>query len=100
MRALKRARLLQSAFTGYEWARAAFARPRPPAVDGLPVPPPRLIMRVAGTTDPEWFIVSGQLAADTISAALRRANPPLADLGALPAFGCGCRRGAGRGATL
>jgi SAM-dependent methyltransferase len=100
MRALKRARLLQSAFTGYEWARAAFARPRPPAVDGLPVPPPRLIMRVAGTTDPEWFLESGQLAADTISAALRRANRPLADIGALLDFGCGCGRVTRRWATL
>src|SRR5205085_8414564 len=100
MRALKRARLLQSAFTGYEWARAAFARPRPPAVDGLPVPPPRLIMRVAGTTDPEWFLESGQLAADTISAALRRANRPLANIGALLDFGCGCGRVTRRWATL
>ena len=100
MRALERARLLRSAFTGYEWVRAAFARPTPAAVDGLPVPPPRLIVRVAGTTDADWFLESGRLAADTIAAALRQANRPLESLGTLLDFGCGCGRVTRRWATL
>lgn len=100
MRALERARLLRSAFNGYEWARAVFASPTPATVDGFPIPPPRLILRVAGTTDTEWFLGSGRLAADTIAAALEQANRPVETLGALLDFGCGCGRVTRRWANL
>jgi len=56
--ALGRLRLQGSAFRAYESVASlrALGRRPPPADDGLPVPPPRLIVRVAGTPDVSWFL--------------------------------------------
>src|SRR5581483_10822315 len=52
LRLLERARLIGPAFRAWEAVQALSPRPRP-AVDGPPLPPRRLMVRVAGTADPE-----------------------------------------------
>jgi SAM-dependent methyltransferase len=64
------------------------------------VPPPRLIVRVAGTPDAAWFLESGRLAARAIRAALARAGRPVEELEAMLDFGCGCGRVTRRWASL
>jgi len=102
---LGRLGLLRAAYRSYEalGALRATRRPAPPADDGLPVPPPRLIVRVAGTADVGWFLESGRLAAESIAESLARHGRRVEEVGALLDFGCGCgrviRRWAGLGAT-
>ena len=91
---LRRVGLLRPAYRAYEALNAlrAAGRPAPAARDGLPVPPPRLIVRVAGTADVDWFLESGRLAAETVQASLARQGRRIDELGALLDFGCGCGR--------
>jgi SAM-dependent methyltransferase len=94
LRLLARTHLLGPVYRGYERVRATQA-PRgaePAAADGLPVPPARLIMRVAGTPDVAWFLESGRLAAESIRAALARAEARIEDARSILDFGCGCGR--------
>jgi SAM-dependent methyltransferase len=85
-RLLARLGLLGPAFRVYE--RLVALRPaRLTIVDGPPLPPRRLMVRVAGTADADWFLRSGRAAFDAIAA-----HAPLADLGAVLDFGCGCGR--------
>jgi SAM-dependent methyltransferase len=60
--------------------------------DGLPLPPAKLRIRVAGTTDAAWFLESGRLAEEAIRAAVERAGVRLEELPAILDFGCGCGR--------
>jgi SAM-dependent methyltransferase len=60
--------------------------------DGLPLPPPKLLFRVTGTTEATWFIEGGRLTEESIRAALARAGAPLESLDAILDFGCGCGR--------
>jgi SAM-dependent methyltransferase len=94
LRLLRRAGLLAPAYRTYERIRATRlpGRSAPRAADGLPVPPARLIMRVAGTPDVEWFLESGRLAAESIHDALERAETPLDTVASILDFGCGCGR--------
>ncbi|MDQ3822105.1 MAG: class I SAM-dependent methyltransferase [Actinomycetota bacterium] len=93
LRALGRLGLLAAAYRAYERASSLRVRPgRDVADDGLPVPPPALIVRVAGTPDVEWFLRGGRLAAESIRAALSRHGRRIEDVGALLDFGCGCGR--------
>jgi SAM-dependent methyltransferase len=94
LRALNRVRLLGPAYRSYERVRAAQLPrgPEPAAADGLPVPPPHLIVRVAGTPDAAWFLESGRLAATAMREAVERAGAPMHELGAILDFGCGCGR--------
>lgn len=94
LRALRRLRLLGPAFRAYERATSLRGRARPTIVfeHGLPVPPPQLIVRVAGTPDVEWFLRGGRLAAGSIRAALWRQGRRVEELGAILDFGCGCGR--------
>jgi SAM-dependent methyltransferase len=86
LRFLERAHLLGPAFRAYE--RVVSLRPlRPTAVDGPPLPPRRLMVRVAGTADADWFLRSGRAAYDAIAA-----HVPVADLDSVLDFGCGCGR--------
>ena len=62
------------------------------APDGLPLPPTKLIVLVAGTPEPEWFLESGALAARSIRGALGKAGVELERMGAILDFGCGCGR--------
>ena len=61
------------------------ARVRP--TDGLPLPPRRLMVRVAGTADGDWFLRSGKAAYDTIVS-----HVPVGESDAVLDFGCGCGR--------
>jgi SAM-dependent methyltransferase len=94
LRALDRARLLRPSYGAYEWLQAQRARlgRGPAAADGLPLPPPELIVRVAGTADTAWFLEGGQRAKQSLEDALERAGRPPASIGPLLDFGCGCGR--------
>jgi SAM-dependent methyltransferase len=86
LRLLERAGLIGYAFRTYERVVALrFARIH--SVEGPPLPPRRLMVRVAGTADPDWFLRSGQAAYDAIAADI-----PLAEVSAVLDFGCGCGR--------
>jgi SAM-dependent methyltransferase len=89
---LDRAHVLRPAYRLYELAKAARPDPRQAAPDGLPVPPRRLIVRVAGTASTEWFLEGGRLGAETVREALARQGRAVEDVGALLDFGCGCGR--------
>ena len=93
LRALGRLGLLAPAYRAYERAASLRGRgTRAAADDGLPVPPPALIVRVAGTPDVEWFVRGGRLAAGSIRAALWRQGRRIEELSAFLDFGCGCGR--------
>ena len=86
LRVLDRAGLLGSAFRTYE--RLVSLRPgRPTSVDGPLLPPRRLMVRVAGTADADWFLRGGRAAYDAIAA-----HVPLHELETVLDFGCGCGR--------
>ncbi len=86
LRLLAHAGLIGPAFRSYE--RLVSLRPgRPAAVDGVPLPPRRLMVRVAGTADADWFLRSGRAAYDAIAA-----HVPLAEIDSVLDFGCGCGR--------
>ena len=83
---LERTGLIGPAFRTYE--RLVSLRPnRPTTVDGPALPPRRLMVRVAGTADADWFLRSGRAAYDAIAA-----HVPIADVDAVLDFGCGCGR--------
>jgi len=92
LRALGRLGLLLPAYRGYERLRAFGAQRIAVGPDGLPVPPPELIVRVAGTADADWFLEGGRLAEESIRAALARAGTSVEAAGAIHDFGCGCGR--------
>jgi SAM-dependent methyltransferase len=87
LRLLARAGLLGPAFRTYE--RVVSLRPgrTAPPDHGPPLPPRRLMVRVAGTADPEWFLRSGRAAYDAITA-----HVALAGSESILDFGCGCGR--------
>ena len=60
--------------------------------DGLPLPPPELMVRVSGNTDAAKFQEGGRLAGESIRAALASAGVPFCSLKAVLDFGCGCGR--------
>jgi SAM-dependent methyltransferase len=62
------------------------------SADGVPLPPPRLRVLVAGTADPDWFLSSGRAHADSLRELLAGAGRPLERMGAILDFGCGCGR--------
>jgi SAM-dependent methyltransferase len=86
IRVLARAGLIGPAFRVYE--RLVALRPSSvPVVDGPPLPPRRLMVRVAGTADAEWFLRSGRASYDAIAA-----HVPPEGLHSVLDFGCGCGR--------
>ena len=87
LRLLQRARLLGPVYRAYERLLALRGRRPVTAADGLPVPPPELIVRVAGTADARWFLEGGRLGFESI-----RERIPVEKLGAVLDFGCGCGR--------
>jgi SAM-dependent methyltransferase len=94
LRLLGRAGLLGPAYRAYERVRSAQLPhpPEPAPADGLPVPPARLIVRVAGTPNAAWFLESGRLAAQSIRDALERAGTRIDAMDSILDFGCGCGR--------
>jgi SAM-dependent methyltransferase len=87
LRLAARARLLGPAFRAYERALSLRGRRLATGPDGLPVPPPELIVRVAGSADVEWFLEGGRLGYESV-----RAHVPRDELESVLDFGCGCGR--------
>lgn len=83
---LDRAGLIGPAFRAYEVA-VSLRPSRVRSVDGPPLPPRRLMVRVAGTADADWFLRSGRAAYDAIAA-----HVPLHEVESVLDFGCGCGR--------
>jgi 2-polyprenyl-3-methyl-5-hydroxy-6-metoxy-1,4-benzoquinol methylase len=92
LRLLGYLRLLRPVFHAWERISSLGAKTHDAGSDGLPLPRPELMFRVAGTPDVAWFLKSGQLAEESIRAALDRAGAPIESLGAILDFGCGCGR--------
>jgi SAM-dependent methyltransferase len=93
LRALDRVSLLRPAYRGYEVLGALRARDGGPSeADGLPLPPARLRIAVAGTPDAEWFLESGRQQATMIREAVGRHGTVLTELDRVLDFGCGCGR--------
>ena len=98
--ALQRAGLLGAAARAHELLTAArwYTRRwrarqyRTSLPDGLPVPPMRLIIRVAGWGDLGWFFESGQRGAECIRGVLEKNGIAFAGLRTILDFGCGCGR--------
>jgi SAM-dependent methyltransferase len=86
LRLLDRVGLLRPAFRAWESVTAVRGR-RVATVEGPPLPPRRLMVRVAMTADAEWFLRSGRAAYDSIAA-----HVPLDSVGSVLDFGCGCGR--------
>jgi SAM-dependent methyltransferase len=93
LRALDRVSLLAPVYRAYEAFRSARGAGEG-ALDagGLPVPPSRLRVQVAGTPGLEWFLESGRKQAEIIRAAAERHGPELGELERMLDFGCGCGR--------
>ena len=86
LRLLQRLGLIGPAFRTYERLVALGPQHVTPT-DGMPLPPRRLMVRVAGTADADWFLRSGRAGYDAIAA-----HVPIAELGSVLDFGCGCGR--------
>jgi SAM-dependent methyltransferase len=86
LRLLQRLGLIGPAFRIYEHAVALRPR-RVTPTDGVPLPPRRLMVRVAGTADSDWFLRGGRAGYDAIAA-----HVPLDGVDAVLDFGCGCGR--------
>ncbi len=86
LRLLDRLGLVRPAFALYE--HVVSLRPaRRLVVDGSPLPPRRLMVRVAGTGDADWFLRGGRAGYDAIAA-----HVPLGEIQSVLDFGCGCGR--------
>jgi SAM-dependent methyltransferase len=84
--------LLRPAFRAYETIKSSrFARDVT-AQDGLPVPPPKLRMRVICTPEHEAFLSSGELAAQTVRETLAENDLDIGAFDSILEFGCGCGR--------
>lgn len=62
------------------------------AADGLPLPPPLLRVKVAGTADRNAFLAQSGEAGQTIREALAASGKPIEEVKSLLDFGCGCGR--------
>lgn len=72
----------------------------PKGVDGVPVPPPRLRFLTGNHPDLEAFVRGGRNTAAAISGQLDEIGRPIAEMGAILDFGCGCGRVARNWAAL
>lgn len=97
---LQRINLLGAAFRIYEIIQIAdfrFLRRNvkywgKKAPDGLPIPPAKLRILVAGTPDISGFLNLGKVGADSICGALEKNGIKITDFHAILDFGCGCGR--------
>lgn len=91
--ALRQTGALGLAYRAYERLAALAPRTLTPAgADGVPLPPPHLIMQVAGTPDVATFLDGGRLAVQSISGTLARNGKAFGDCQDVLDFGCGCGR--------
>ena len=58
----------------------------------IPLPPPRLRYKVAGTEDPNWFTQSGLMSLADLSRALAAIGRSVEEFGDVLEWGCGCGR--------
>lgn len=86
LRLLARTGLLGPVFRTYE-RLVSLRFGKPAQADGPPLPSRRLMVRVAGTADAEWFVKSGRDAYDAITS-----HVPLGGNESILDFGCGCGR--------
>jgi SAM-dependent methyltransferase len=87
---LRVARLLRDSFRAWRYALSEAA---PIVPEGQPpLPPARLVFRVAGTFDRQWFLDGGLRAAQGIRRALAAHGVDIGALSAILDFGCGCGR--------
>ena len=85
---LDRVGLLLPAYRAYEALRSVRGLGGS-ADDGLPLPPARLRLMVAGVPEADWFLAGGKAAAQSI----RDVVPaPLESMRSILDFGCGCGR--------
>jgi SAM-dependent methyltransferase len=93
---LRKVGLLRPAFRLYELALAAkscfLSRKARSAPDGLPIPPPDLIVQVAGTADVDWFLNFGKSAFDIMLRTLDKNDVKAETMRDVLEFGCGCGR--------
>jgi SAM-dependent methyltransferase len=61
-------------------------------VAGIPVPPARLRVLVAGVPERDWFLRSGQAQTNHLRDLLAGVGSPIGEMGAILDFGCGCGR--------
>lgn len=84
--------VVTAAWRGYErWISRGGADDKRP-VDGLPVPPARLRVLVAGTPDRTWFLESGRAHTAYLRSVLADAGRPIETMHRVLDFGCGCGR--------
>ena len=86
LRLLQRIGLIGPAFRTYE-RLVALGPQRVTPTDGVPLPPRRLMVRVAGNADADWFLRSGRAGYDAIAA-----HVSLDEIASVLDFGCGCGR--------
>ena len=87
---LRLARVLRDSFRAWRYELRETA-PIVPAGEP-PVPPARLVFRVAGTLDRGWFLDSGLRAAQSIRGTLADHGVSIEALSSVLDFGCGCGR--------
>lgn len=93
--ALRKAGLTRPAYALFERYKAARApSSAEPGPDGLPLPPPLLMIQVVGSANPDKFLLHGLVSATVIRDTLARHGVDLKQIGALLDFGCGCGRAA------
>jgi hypothetical protein len=71
-----------------DWVRTLRGQPPLPP----PLPPPALIELVAGSPDGDWFLKSGRMGAESITAILEKNGLALQRMSAFLDFGCGVGR--------
>jgi SAM-dependent methyltransferase len=81
---------VRDAYRGWRYERTE----TPPVLpaDAPPLPPARLVFRVAGTFDRHWFLEGGRRAAHAIRALLAAHGVDASALRSVLDFGCGCGR--------
>lgn len=58
----------------------------------IPLPPPPLRVKVAGTDDADWFVRSGRMSLEDLTRGLASIGRSLADFNDVLDWGCGCGR--------
>jgi SAM-dependent methyltransferase len=86
LRLFQRVGLIGPAFRTYE-RLVALGPQRVRPTDGVSLPPRRLMVRVAGTADADWFLRGGRAGYDAIAA-----HVALTGIESVLDFGCGCGR--------
>jgi SAM-dependent methyltransferase len=61
-------------------------------VGGVPIPPARLRVLVAGIPDRDWFLHSGRAQTNHLRELLSEVGRPVGEMGAILDWGCGCGR--------